>query len=240
MRVRTYAGWPMTPIVKRILIINVVVWVFEIISVNWFDTNLLVDHLALTPLRVFPGFEVWQPLTYMWLHSPGDLMHILFNMLFLWMFGGNLELSWGSRAFLEFYLKCGVGAGLIVLVSGMLFAPGVPVLGASGALFGLIVAWAISFPNKEIYFFGIFPMKGKHFVLIPIGFAVFDFLTKASGVSHAAHLGGMAIGALLITGFWRPNKAYRQLKYWWLRRKLTVLQGGGDSKTPPPDGGYWH
>ncbi|MCP4675807.1 MAG: rhomboid family intramembrane serine protease [Deltaproteobacteria bacterium] len=228
----------MTPLVKKIMIILAGVWIVEVVSVNWFETEIIVQHLALIPLSVLPGLEIWQPATYMWLHSPGDFMHILLNCLFLWMFGGTLEASWGSKSFLRFYLTCGIGAGLVVLASGLLFAPATPVLGASGAIYGLVVAWAISYPDRVIYFFGLFPMKGKHFVLIPIGFAVLDFLTRARGVSHAAHLGGMAIGALLITGFWRPSKATRRLRYWWLRRKLKVLEG--DKSKKPPDGGYWH
>jgi membrane associated rhomboid family serine protease len=227
----------MTPMVKRMIIINAAVWLGEIV-LRWAGTDAHLVHLAITPNRVFPGLELWQPLTYMWLHSPVDYLHIVFNLLFLWMFGGTLELSWGSKAFLRFYLYCGVGAGLVVFVSGKLFAPDIPVLGASGAIYGLVVAWAIAFPNRLIYFFGIFPMKGKHFVLIPIGFAVLDFLTRAQGVSHAAHLGGMAIGALLVTGYWQPDKAKRQLRYWWLRRRLKVLEG--DRQKRPPDGGYWH
>ncbi len=236
---RTYAGWPMTPMVKRILIINVAVWVVELFVVHWLKTLTPIELLAITPNRVYPGWFIWQPFTYMWLHSPDDLMHILLNMLFLWMFGATLELSWGSKAFLRFYLYCGVGAGLTVFVSGKLFAPDIPVLGASGAIYGLVIAWAVAFPNKLIYFFGLFPMKGKHFVLIPIGFAVFDFITRARGVSHAAHLGGMAVGALLITGYWRPDRVRKKLRYWWLRRKLRVLEGSSTPKNGPPGGGYW-
>ncbi len=225
--------------VKKFLIAVAVVWAAQLIEQNFFKTDALTVHAALTPLRVLPGLEIWQVFTWMWLHSTGGLTHILFNCLFLWMFGGALELAWGSRAFVRFYLTCGIGSGLVVLLSGLFFAPDVPVLGASGAIYGLVVAWAISFPNRVIYFFGLFPMKGKHFILIPIGFALFDFLQNARGVSHAAHLGGMAIGALLVTGYWRPQKAQRQLRYWWLRRKLRVLEGDRQQK-PPPDGGYWH
>ncbi len=156
------------------------------------------------------------------------------------MFGGNLELAWGSKAFFRFYLTCGIGAGVIILLTGLLFAPSIPVLGASGAIYGLVVAWAIAYPNKLIYFFGIFPMKGKHFVLIPIGFAAVDFLTRAQGVSHAAHIGGMAIGALLVTGYWRPEKARARLRYWWLRRKIKLIERDRSDKPPPSDGGYWH
>lgn len=240
MSVKTYAGWPMTPMLKRILIITAAVWAAEIFTVNWLNSALLIELFALIPASVVGQFSIWQPATYMWLHSPSDFIHVLFNCLFLWMFGGSLELAWGSKAFLRFYLICGIGAGIIVLLSGLLFAPETPVLGASGAIYGLVVAWAIAYPNRLIYFFGIFPMRGKHFVLIPIGFALVDFLTKAQGVSHAAHLGGMAIGALLVTGWWRPQKAKQQLRYWWLRRKLKVLEGERSSRPGPPDGGYWH
>jgi len=224
--------------VKRFIIINAGVWLAVVIAVNWMGSVALVEHLALTPFRVANNFEVWQLFTYMWLHSPTDFMHILLNLLFLWMFGGTLEATWGSKAFLRFYMYCGVGAGMIVFISGLLFSPLTPVLGASGAIYGIVVAWAIAFPNRVIYLFGVFPMKGKHFVLIPIGFAVLDFLTRAQGVSHAAHLGGMAIGALLVTGYWRPDKAKRRLKYWWLRRKLHTIEG--DKRDGPPGGGYWH
>lgn len=234
----------MTPMVKKLLIINASVWVAQLISVHWFKTLVPIDLLAITPDRVYPGWFLWQPFTYMWLHSVDDLMHILLNMLFLWMFGATLELSWGSKPFLRFYLYCGVGAGLTVFLSGKLFAPDIPVLGASGAIYGLVVAWAIAYPNQVIYFFGLFPMKGKHFVLIPIGFALFDFITRSRGVSHAAHLGGMAVGALLVTGYWRPDRLRKKLRYWWLRRKLKVLEGSGSGqssgKNSPPGGGYWH
>lgn len=238
MRTQTTLGWQLTPFVKRIMIVNAVVWLAEVILMH-LGTDMLLVHLSLTPDRVFPGLELWQPVTYMWLHHPVDYWHILFNLLFLWMFGGTLESSWGSKAFLRFYLYCGVGAGLVVFASGKLFAPDTQVLGASGAIYGLVIAWAIAFPNRMIYFWGIFPIKGKHLVLIPIGLAVLDFLTqRAQGVSHAAHLGGMAIGALLVTGYWRPGKARRQIKYWTLRRKLKVLEGERHKR--PPNGGYWH
>lgn len=228
----------MTPMVKMLLIINAAVWVAELLVVHWINSPLPIELLALTPERVYPGWFLWQPFTYMWLHSASDLSHILLNMLFLWMFGSTLEQSWGGKAFLKFYLYCGIGAGLVVFISGKIFAPSIPVLGASGAIYGLVAAWALVYPNRVIYFFGIFPMKGKHFVLIPIGFAVFDFLTRAQGVSHAAHLGGMAVGALLVTGYWRPDRIRKKFRYWYLRRKLKVLEG--NNRNVPPDGGYWH
>ncbi len=247
----------MTPIVKKILIINVVVWLVYILFEVWLELSAFTQFFALIPQKVIPWMNgsnadavgpistvefprLWQVFTYMWLHSPEGLLHILFNSLFFWMIGGNLEQSWGSRAFLRFYLICGVGAGVVVVIFGLMFAPGMPVVGASGAVYGLVAAWGIVSPNRLIYFFGVFPIKVKHFVLIPIGFAVADFLTRAQGISHAAHLGGMAIGALLVTGYWRPGKATRKIRYWWLRRKLKVIEGNRNRTKDPPDGGYWH
>ena len=224
----------------RFLIINGAVWLVLVISVNWMDALSLNDHLALTPQRVYPGLELWQPFTYMWLHSTVDFSHILFNSLFLWMFGGALEQAWGTRAFIRFYLTCGIGAGLVVFVIGSFFHPDLATVGASGAIFGLVVAWAIVFPDRVIYFFGLFPIKGKYFALFPIGYALVDFLMRGSGVSHSAHLGGLAIGALLVTGYWRPSRLYNRVRYIWLRRKLKVVEGGKKNKKPPPGGGYWH
>jgi membrane associated rhomboid family serine protease len=232
----------MTPMLKRIMIANGIVWLVELVTRT--DTGLgdFVEHMALTPAAVYPGLELWQPFTYMWLHSQFDYWHIVLNMLFLWMFGGTLEIAWGSKAFLRFYLLCGVGAGLVVFALGVFFSPTTPVLGASGAIYGLIIAWAIVYPNRIIYFFGLFPIKGKHFVLFPIGIAVLEFLTRSQGVSHASHLGGMAIGALLVTGFWRPAKAVRWIRYLWARRKIRLVYDSKKNRPSkgPPDGGYWH
>jgi membrane associated rhomboid family serine protease len=236
----SFGAWPMTPAVKWFLIVNGGVWLVLVISVNWMDALALHDHLALTPDRVYPGLELWQLFTYMWLHSTADFSHILFNSLFLWMFGGALEQAWGTRAFTKFYLICGIGAGLVVFVIGSMFHSDLATVGASGAIYGLVVAWAIVFPDRVIYFFGLFPIKGKYFALFPIGYALIDFLMRGSGVSHSAHLGGLAIGALLVTGYWRPSRLYNRARYAWLRRKLKVVEGGNKKRKPPPGGGYWH
>ena len=241
----SFTLWPMTPAVKKLLIILASIWLGEALLAFWIDSTLLVpivDHFALTPVTVFPGLEVWQLFTYMWLHEPSGFGHIFANGLFLWMFGGALELSWGTRAFWRFYLTCGVGAGAVVLFSGLMFAPQTAVLGASGAIYGLVAAWALSFPNRMVYIFGVFPIKGKHFALLPIGYALIEFITRAPGVSHAAHLGGLAVGALLVTGYWRPQRAINRYRLWRTRRSLTVIQGSKDENEPggPPGGGFWH
>ena len=232
--------WPLTRAVKAILIADVVIWLVTVVSIRWLHAAAAFDHLALTPALVYPGLELWQPFTYMWLHAPGEVSHILFNMLFLWMFGGSLEQSWGARGFVKFYLICGVGAGLVVLASGLLFYPEIPTVGASGAIYGLVAAWVITDPNRAVWLFGLFPIKAKWFALFPIGYALLDFLVGGSGVSHAAHLGGLAVGALLVTGYWRPKRLWNKLRVARLKRRLKVLEGEGAGRKPPPPGGYWH
>jgi membrane associated rhomboid family serine protease len=224
--------------VRRILVILVVAWIVLVVAERWMGLTWFAQALALTPARVISDGWLWQLASYMWLHSTSTFTHILFNGIFLWMFGGTLEQQWGSRAFLRFYFFCGLGAGVVVLVSGALFFPQIPVLGASGAIYGLVAAWAITQPNRVVYLFGVFPIKGKHFALIPIVFALADFLVQGQGTSHAAHLGGLATGALLVTGWWKPQKLYRQVRLLWLRRKLKVIDGGG--RKTPPSGGYWN
>jgi membrane associated rhomboid family serine protease len=220
-----FSPWPLTPAVKTILISCGAIWLACVVFVQWAEWPLPYEVLRLEPDRVIVSLEVWRLATWIWVHDPGGLYHVLLNGLFLWMFGGSLELAWGSRAFWKYYLICGLGSGGVVLVFGAIFDPATPVVGASGAIYGLVIAWVFVNPERPVWLFGLFPIKGKHFALIPIGFALADFLLRAPGVSHAAHLGGMAIGALLITGYWRPGKLAARLRYLWLRRRLKVHEG---------------
>jgi membrane associated rhomboid family serine protease len=230
----------MTPVVKRILIINAVAW-FITVVLRRMGSVFPYNELILTPVKVYPGLHIWQLFTYMWLHAVDDFTHILFNSLFLWMFGGELELRWGSKAFLKFYIICGVGAGVIVFIIGDIFYPFIATVGASGAIYGLVAAWAIAYPNRIVYIFGVFPMKGRYFALFPIGYAFLDFLVgTGSGVSHAAHLGGLAIGALLVTGYWKPRRMRNKIKYYNLKRKLRLIEGQKNRNRPGPPGGYWN
>jgi len=224
--------------IRRILIINAVVWLLTVL-LRRLNLSDVFEMLALTPSDVFPGFQVWQLFTYMWLHSTTDFLHILFNSLFLWMFGSSLEQSWGSRVFLKFYILCGLWAGVAVLLIGAVTTPHVATVGASGAIYGLVAAWAILFPNQIVYIFGVFPMRGRYFALIPIGYAVLDFITGSdSGVSHAAHLGGLLAGVVLVTGFWRPGRILSKVRYVWRSRRFRVIDG--ERRQPPPGGGYWN
>src|SRR5262245_21451046 len=150
-------GGPLTPVVKALLLINVGVYVGELFiggigGAEAWDVTLTL--LALNPILVFMSFFLWQLVTYMFLHSPDGPFHILFNMLVLWMFGCDIERLWGGRRFLRYYLICGIGAG----IANCAFAFMQPqTIGASGAIFGVIVAYGMLFPDRTILFWGIFP-----------------------------------------------------------------------------------
>ena len=223
-----------TPAVKAIIIANVVVFLVTVAL-----PRPVIELLGLSPAAVLEGGRVWQLVTYLFVHSPSSLMHIVFNLLAVWMFGVDLERRWGTIGFTKFYFVTGVGAALCtMLVSLAPFdwaAPtyGSVTVGASGAVYGLLMAWAILFPYREILFMFIFPLKARMFVLI-VGAIAFLSAVGASGtgVSNLAHLGGLLAGWLYLKG---PSDLGAELRYrltrWRMermRRKFNVHRGGRD------------
>ncbi len=209
----------LTPLIKKIVIVCAVVWLAQIALLKaGFD---LAQVLGVVPANVVRGW-LWQPLTYMFLHNPGSIFHILFNMLMLWMFGGELERYWGSRAFLRFYLVAGAGGGISAALLGLASGPiaaATPTIGASGALFGLFAAYGMIFAKRTILFMLIFPMQARHMAWILIGINFFYLLSQpGSGVSHIAHLGGALAGYLYLKRAWRIGEFYRELR-WKIRRR---------------------
>lgn len=184
-------GPALTPMVKRLLIANVVVFVIQLFTPGFTYT------FAVSVDGMLTGY-LWQPFTYMWLHSPGSFLHILFNMFALWMFGGSLERVWGSRKFLRFYLTCGIGAGFIILLWNSLTVEyGVPTLGASGAIFGILTAFALLWPNQQLWLiFPPIPIKAIYF--IPFLFVMQMIGGGGSNISHAGHLGGVLVALVLM------------------------------------------
>jgi len=143
------------------------------------------------------NFQIWQLVTYQFLH--GGFSHILFNMFALWMFGVEIENSWGSKKFLTFYLISGIGAGLLhMFVSPILTGVGAPTIGASGSVYGIMIAFAMMFPERLIYLYFLIPIKAKYLItfLIIMEFMLVD--SASSGVAHLAHLGGALVGFLYI------------------------------------------
>jgi len=222
---------PITPAVRAIIVANVAVFLVSLAI-----PRTVIDWLGLRPDWVFQRGYVWQLATYLFVHSTQSLFHILFNMLAVWMFGVDLERRWGTRAFTTYYFVCGIGAGLCVLLFALLpfdatrALAGQWTIGASGAVYGLLLAWAILFPDRQIIFI-IFPLPARVFVLIVGGIAFFSALTSAdSGVSNLAHLGGLLIGWIYLRG---PKGLQLELKYrltkWRMermRRKFNVHKGG--------------
>ncbi len=191
------------PAVKMLMIINFTVYLLQWLLSLTGGEGFVYNYLALSS-RIWDG-QIWQLGTYMFLH--GDVWHILFNMLGLWMFGRELEMAWGSNQFLKYYFICGVGAGLTFLF----FSKGV-VIGASGAVFGLLLAYGMTFPDQIILMSLIFPIKAKYMVVI-YGVLTFMNIAKPSGdgVAHFAHLGGMLFGFIYLKKEWFVFKAHRTM-----------------------------
>ena len=188
-------GW--TPAVK-VLIISCIVAFFIQIFDRMAGGPSFTFKFGLTPSSVTHNFYLWQLVTYIFLHDTGQLFHILFNMLALWMFGSELERVWSTREFTKFFFICGIGAGVLtVLLSPNSSAT---TIGASGAIYGILAAYGILFPNRIIIFI-IFPIPAKWFVMILGGMAFFSSLSASgSGIANVAHVGGMLCGLVYLRG----------------------------------------
>ena len=214
-------GGPLTPAVRTLLLANVGVWLFQIVA--GFLAHVRIDRLfGLVPYDVTHHLFLWQLVTYMFLH--GDLFHIGLNMLALWMFGTELESLWGTRRFTHFYFVTGIGAGLCtVLASWNSF---VPTIGASGAIYGLLAAYGILFPERTLLLYFVIPIKAKYFVLI-LGLLTFwsSVTATGGGVAHVAHLGGMVFGWLYLRGKWGgAGLRLPSLRAWRERRRQERLK----------------
>ena len=179
--------------IKWLLIINIGVFLLQ--SFGGETLGTVFSYLVLIPEAVVKLFFIWQPFTYMFLH--GGIGHVLWNMLALWMFGTELERTWGTRRFLQFYLLCGTGAGVVVVIANYMFGnPGVATVGASGAIYGLLLASAMLWPDRMMLFNFLIPLKMKYYAMIVGALAFMGSFNLNSGVSEVAHLSGMLFGYL--------------------------------------------
>lgn len=204
---------PLTPVVKRLIIAMAVIWfVVQILLDKIFRLNLSTWFI-MHPDQVIEKFWAWQLVTYMFFHALSPF-HLFFNLMLLWFVGAELEKHWGARFFTTFFFVCGIGAALIYCLGVALYATMtgvqtpliIPVLGASGALFGLLVAYGIVFSERVIYFFGLFPLKAKYFVMVAAALDFASLLTTGfagSEVAYLAHLGGALVGFLFLWGHTR-------------------------------------
>ena len=196
------------PVIKNLLIINGIVFFVQLLMDNltfnglpaWYILN---KWFALNPISGYDSagqpfnFQVWQLITYQFMH--GGFSHILFNMFALWMFGSSIEDIFGSKKFLIFYLLAGVSAGILHLfVSPLLGGSPAVTIGASGAVFGVLIAYAMFFPDNLIFLYFLIPVKAKYLIgfLVVIEFLAVD--SASSNVAHLAHLGGALFGFLYI------------------------------------------
>lgn len=223
---------------KWLLIVNVGIFVTSVLLQP--ALGPVFENFALVPAQVVQRFAIWQLVTYMFLHA--GFLHILWNMLALWLFGIELERIWGTARFLRFYFICGICAALTVIACAYIFGgTRVHTVGSSGAIFGILVAYALLFPNQMILFSFIIPMKSKYFVMI-IGGIVFlqsymaTFGGQGSSVAVVAHLGGLAAGYLLLRGrrlrsqVWQPvTIGYKDWRLRRAKRKFEVYLRKKDS-----------
>ncbi|MBI3400529.1 MAG: rhomboid family intramembrane serine protease [Acidobacteria bacterium] len=222
---------PLSTVMKALIGANVAMFVLTTLF------PALVVWLGLVPVQVVHEFRVWQLVTYMFLH--GGLFHILFNMLALWMFGTDLERRWGSRYFLKFYFVTGAGAGALTVLFSLLpfgFAQQVHysvVIGASGAVYGLLLAYALYFPDRQIYMYFVFPIPVRVFVTIMGAIALYSSLGESGGVANATHLGGLLVAYLYLKSGRMTLSPFAEVKYRYvkwrinrLRKKFDVVSGG--------------
>jgi len=186
-------NWSFPTGVKWLVISNVAVYIVYFFG-SWIKGEPIFGSLELMPSAVIRG-AFWQLVTYLFLHSLTSFTHILFNMLMLWMFGAPIEETWGTRRFLQYYFVCGIGAGICVVLVNLAFGnPHQRVLGASGAIYGLLLAFGMLFPNQTVLLSFLFPIKAKYMVMIFGAIAFMSSFQSGSTVSNLAHLGGMIFG----------------------------------------------
>ena len=226
--------------VKWLLIANVSVFILTGLMPESLQGD--VSLLALVPRTIVHYFTIWQFVTYMFLHA--GIWHLVFNMLTLWMFGTPLEQVWGTRRFLKYYFICGIGAGLCDVILNLALGHNTRTIGASGAIYGLLLAFGVCFPDQTVLMGFLFPIKAKYMVMIYAAIELWMSLGVNSGVSNIAHLGGMAVGFLYLKSRipsmrrmrlpdWRG--AYRQWKLQRAKKKFQVYM----RKHGGPGGGPW-
>lgn len=211
--------------VKWLLIATIAISVLNIILSASRSNLAFLQDFALVPSLVVRRFAIWELVTYLFIH--GGIFHILWNMLVLWMFGAELERTWGTRRFVTFYFACGVLAGVAVIITAYLFGgTNVPIVGSSGAVFGILVAYGVLFPNQTMLFGFLIPIKTKYFVMIIGAVVLLQSYLAVSGGQGAAEvivsLSGLIVGYLLLRGRMLrgriSNPVVAGYKDWKLRR----------------------
>lgn len=233
----SFGPGPMTPAIKVLIATNVGLFLLMWLMPVGVRQSVL-EFFGLVPVAIFESLRVWQPVTYMFLHDSTEIGHILINMLALWMFGTELERIWGTKAFLRYYFATGIAAAITTIVVSLAPFPATArmfytvTIGASGAIYGLLLAYGLTFPNRPIYIYFIFAIPAKYFVMIMGAIALLSSMgNSGSSIAHITHLGGLVAGFILLRGN-RLSPAnevrYRYLR-WKMdraRKKFGVYSGG--------------
>ena len=208
-------GGGLTPWVQRLIIANVVVFLLQSAVGGLTSFLSFIPHYAL--------YRPWTVVTYMFAH--GGFMHLLMNMLGLFFFGPPLEARWGSREFLKYYILCGIGGAAL----SFLFM-NAPIIGASAAVYGIMLGFAMNWPDAPIYIWGIFPIPAKMLVAIFAVISLYSGLTGSdSGVAHFAHLGGFAAGFIYLKLDRKGGGLFTRVRKMMTKRNMNVASGGGGS-----------
>jgi len=204
-----------TDAIKILVSVNFGIYILQSVSGK---EDVFFRLFGLVPSTFMSDLMLWQPFTYMFFHAPFyssvGISHILLNMLGLWVFGRELEEAWGKTKFLRYYFTTGIGSGLITYFFQI--SSDNPVIGASGAVYGILLAYGISYPNRMLYIWGLIPVRSMWLVIIMGSIAFFGLLGNADGISHVTHISGMLIGYVLLKKKWR----WRDI--WFAIRKKTI------------------
>ncbi len=205
-------GFGFPPVIKKLMILMGAFFLLQMVVSH--RINL---YLGLVPLLVWKQYFLWQLVTYLFLH--GGLAHLFFNLLALWWFGGELENYWGAKRFLFYFFFCGIGAALCTVI----FTPYqmVPVIGASGAIYGILLAFGWLFPNRPIYLYFLLPIPAKYMVILFGLLSLFSSMEgTGGGIAHLTHLGGLLFGLLYMAFPWLQRRIRREYYKWkWKRRR---------------------
>lgn len=193
----------------------------------WFLSILLTplgafaaDYMLISKSAIFEQGQIWTLVTYALWHA--DFGHLFFNLFVLWIFGSDVEQAWTRRAWWRFCALCALGGGVAIALSQLILSTNHPTLGYSGVVMGVVAAYCWYNWNRRLHIFFI-AMTGKTLLLLFIGFDVFMVVVSREPISIAGHLGGMATGLLLVTGFWRPERLKKRFRRWQQRRRFKLL-----------------
>ena len=203
-----------THAIKLLISVNFLIFILQTVSRQ---ERVLFELFGIVPADTWSRFMIWQPFTYLFFH--GGVFHVLLNMFVLWMFGSELETVWGKREFLKYYFLTGVGSGIVTVFFSL--NSHVPVVGASGAIYGILLAYALMFPNRYVYLYFLLPIRVKYFVIFIGVMAFFSSVNPGySNVSHLTHLSGMLVGYLYL----RSNLRWSLIRQFLTHRKDGLKQ----------------